>query len=222
MSKPIPELTLEDKIILIVIPVFVVILFITINIFTSETSVQKAFEKKLVEEPVGDAATILYVYPEPAPGTVSCRARVRSGETEFDFIYQILASDTIPFEAGKEIHFSGSYAYNENGGLVVVPYKGKKGKKTGWVMYEGKTYGSDNKSVPGQLPGEPPLFPGQEIESNKVHSEKTVPSLNNIDDKKTDLSDKEFISNDEVIDSDIIESVEIINSDNELSQEVED
>lgn len=140
MSKRPPELTWQDKAILIAIPVVVFTIFILANYFSQDLTVADAFEQKLPEAEVRDGGHIVQVYPVIATDSVSCRVKTRDNRMEYDFTYNITGSETMRFDVGRLLQFYGQYRYDPKGGHVTAPYKGKSGRMTGWVIYENMRY----------------------------------------------------------------------------------
>ncbi|KAF1081327.1 MAG: hypothetical protein GQF41_2133 [Candidatus Rifleibacterium amylolyticum] len=140
MSKRPPELTWQDKAILVAIPIVVFTIFILANYFSQDLTVAAAFEQKLPEAEVRDGGNIVQVYPQVATDSVSCRIKTRDNLAEFDFTYNITGSETIRFDVGRLVQFYGQYIYDHRGGHVYAPYKGKSGRMTGWAIYENQRY----------------------------------------------------------------------------------
>jgi hypothetical protein len=109
VSKRPPELTWQDKAILIAIPIVVFTIFILANYFSQDLTVAAAFEQQLPEAEVRDGGNIIQLYPQTATDTVSCRLKSRDNSIEFDFTYQITGSETIKFEVGRLVQFFGNY-----------------------------------------------------------------------------------------------------------------
>lgn len=135
MSKRPPELTWQDKAILTAIPLIVFIIFIVANYFTQDNTVLVAFEQKMNEVPVRDGGTILKVYPEVATDTISCRLATLDGTHEFKFTFNRSERDDVVFEPGRQLHFYGEYIFDDEGGTVTAPYRGKSGRMSGWMIY---------------------------------------------------------------------------------------
>ena len=140
MSKRPPELTWQDKAILIAIPIVVFTIFILANYFSQDLNVGSAFEQQLPKAQVRDGGHIVKVYPPVATDSVSCRLKSREGNTEFDFVYNVTGSETIRFELGRLVQFFGEYTYSPQGGKVEAPFKGKSGRLTGWAIYENQRF----------------------------------------------------------------------------------
>lgn len=136
MSKRPPELTWQDKAILVAIPIVVFTIFILANYFSQDLTISGAFEQQLPEAEVRDGGNVIQIYPQVATDSVSCRLKTRDNLNEFDFVFSITGSDTIKFEPGRLVQFFGKYNYNPKGGVVTAPYKGKSGRMTGWAIYE--------------------------------------------------------------------------------------
>ena len=140
MSKRPPELTWQDKAILAAIPLVVFTIFILANHFSQDTTVITAFEQKMTEAVVRDSGNVIQIYPENATDTIRTRLKTRDAQHEFDFIFTQTASESINFEMGRNIQFYGEYNYDEQGGTVTAPYRGKSGRMTGWVIYDSQRY----------------------------------------------------------------------------------
>ena len=146
MSKRPPELSWHDKAILVAIPIVVFTIFILANYFSQDLDVASAFEQKLSDVLVRDGGHVVKVYPKVATDSVSCRLRARDNKTEFDFIFNITASETIKFEVGHLVQFYGQYNHDPKGGSVAAPYKGKSGRMTGWAIYENHRFVARDES----------------------------------------------------------------------------
>jgi len=148
VSKKPPELTWQDKAILVVIPVVVFVIFILANYLSEDQNVSSAFEKKMEKVVVRDGGKIMELIPPEqwASGTQKCILRSRDGKVDFGFIYNIQGSATMKFEIGKLIQFYGEYKYNTKGGNVEVPFKGKSGQWVGWAVYENRRYYSHQEA----------------------------------------------------------------------------
>ncbi|MBF0408201.1 MAG: DUF3465 domain-containing protein [Candidatus Riflebacteria bacterium] len=143
MSKRAPELSWEDKAILVVIPVVVLIIFVVANYITGDLTVKDAFDQKLPKVEVRDGGIIHQVLPpeKSASGTaLLCRIKTRDGAHEFTFKYNVQASETMNLQPGRAIQFTGEYQYNDKGGVIEVPFKGKSGRWSGWAVYENHRY----------------------------------------------------------------------------------
>lgn len=140
MSKKPPELTWQDKAILIAIPIVVFTIFILANYFSQDLNVAAAFEQQLPVAQVRDGGNVVMVYPQVATDSISCRLKSREGNQEYDFIFNITGSDTMKFEIGRLVQFYGEYNYNPKGGKVEAPFKGKSGRLSGWAIYENHRY----------------------------------------------------------------------------------
>lgn len=143
MSKRPPELTWQDKAILIVIPVVVLVIFVLANYLTQDNTVSVAFAEKLPKTEVRDSGSIEEVLPvEVASGTQiqRCRIRSRDGQVLFTLEYHVVGSETMNLQVGRQIQIFGEYRYDPTGGKVVFPYKGKSGQKLGWAVYENHRY----------------------------------------------------------------------------------
>ena len=139
MKQP-PEMTWQDKAILIAIPVVVFIIFILANHFSKDVTIADAVKKKSPMSIVRDGGHIIQVFPSTATNTVSCRVRARDNKTEFNFNFIVTGSETMKLQVGRLIQFYGRYKYDKNGGTVTAPYKGKSGRATGWAIYENHRY----------------------------------------------------------------------------------
>ena len=143
MSKRPPELTWQDKAILIVIPIVVLVIFIVANQMSKDNTVSIAFMEKLPKTEVRDSGAITEVLPdETASGTriQACRIRTRDGQAEFTLKFHVIGSDTMNLQVGKQLQVLGEYTYDLKGGVVVVPFKGKSGQHLGWIVYENKRF----------------------------------------------------------------------------------
>lgn len=140
MSKKPPELTWQDKAILIAIPIVVFTIFILANYISQDFTVISAFEQKLAKVRVRDGGYIVKIYPQTATDTISCRLKSRKANFEYDFVYNITGSETMRLELGRLVQFFGEYTYDQNGGRVNAPFKGKSGRLTGWAIYENHRY----------------------------------------------------------------------------------
>lgn len=151
MSKRPPELTWQDKAILVAIPIVVFTIFILANYFSQDLTVADAFEQQLPETEVRDGGNVIQLYPQVATDSVSCRLKTRDNRAEFDFTYKITGSETIKFEVGRQVQFFGQYKYDPKGGSVVTPYKGKSGRLNGWAIYE------NHRFAAAEIPGDDSL-----------------------------------------------------------------
>lgn len=140
MSKKPPELTWQDKAILIAIPIVVFTIFILANYFSQDLTVNGAFDQQLPKAQVRDGGNIVKVYSQVATDTLSCRLKSRDSNFEYDFDYKITGSETIRFELGRLVQFFGEYTYSPQGGKVAAPFKGKSGRMTGWAIYENQRF----------------------------------------------------------------------------------
>lgn len=140
MSKKAPELTWQDKAILIAIPIVVFTIFILANYFSQDLNVASAFEQQLPKAQVRDGGNVVKVYPQVATDSVSCRLKSRDSNHEYDFVFNVTGSDTIRFEIGRLVQFYGEYTHDPKGGKVEAPFKGKSGRMTGWAIYENHRY----------------------------------------------------------------------------------
>lgn len=140
MSKKPPEITWQDKAILIAIPIVVFTIFILANYFTQDLNVASAFEQQLPKAQVRDGGNIIKVYPLVATDSISCRLKARDSNLEYDFLFNITGTDTMQFEIGRLVQYFGEYTYDKQGGKVEAPFKGKSGRLTGWAIYENHRY----------------------------------------------------------------------------------
>lgn len=155
LSKKPPEMTWQDKAILIVIPLVVFMIFIAANYFTKEPTVSEAFVKKTKKEAIRDGGNIISLLPDEgsAGATVQvCRLQSRDGTASFTFRYNVQATDTLELQVGRLLQFYGEYKYDPNGGTVEAPFKGKSGRITGWVIYGNKRY-FNTKDEGSEAPG---------------------------------------------------------------------
>jgi hypothetical protein len=147
LSKRPPELTWQDKAILVAIPIVVFTIFILANYFSQDLSVPDAYAQQLPKALVRDGGNIVQVYPQTATDSAMCRLRARDNKTEYDFIFNITGSETIQFEVGRLLQFYGEYEYDMKGGKVTAPYKDKdkSGRMIGWAIYENHRYVPQNE-----------------------------------------------------------------------------
>ena len=77
MSKQIPDLTWQDKALLVTIPVVVLAIFVFANYMGQDATVSDAFQQKIPKVVVRDAGMIAaLIPPDPiATGTQKCRLR---------------------------------------------------------------------------------------------------------------------------------------------------
>ncbi|HNV70897.1 MAG TPA: DUF3465 domain-containing protein [Candidatus Ozemobacteraceae bacterium] len=154
MSKRPPELTWQDKAILIVIPVVVLVIFVLANHMTQDNTVSVAFTEKLPKTEVRDSGTIEEVLPsEVASGTQiqKCRVRTRDGQVVFTLEYRVVGSETMNLQVGRLIQVFGEYQYDLTGGKLLFPYKGKSGQPLGWAVYENRRYHATESPSKDQL-----------------------------------------------------------------------
>lgn len=140
MTKKPPEMTWQDKAILVAIPIVVFTIFILANHFSKDVTIADAVSQKLPDVIVRDGGHITQIYPQTATDTISCRLMARDNKTQFDFRFVITGSETMHLQVGRLIQFYGKYKYNQKGGLVTAPFKGKSGRTTGWAVYENHRY----------------------------------------------------------------------------------
>ncbi len=149
VSKRPPELTWQDKAILVAIPIVVFTIFILANYFSQDLTVADAFDQQLPEAEVRDGGNIVQLYPQTATDTISCRLKSRDNRVEFDFNYQVTGSETIKFQVGRLVQFFGRYKFDPRGGSVTTPYKGKSGRMNGWAIYENFRYAPKEEAENG-------------------------------------------------------------------------
>ena len=161
MKRP-PELSWQDKAILISLPLVVLVIFIVTNFLSQEPSVKDAFLKKQNDVGVRDAGRIVKVYPSTATDTARVRLKSYNDVNEYDFILSLTASDTFNPQIGELIQFYGKYTYDENGGSITVPYYKEnpkvKGKtiKEGWAIYKENRYSTQGGQDPASSLPLPP------------------------------------------------------------------
>ena len=157
MKRP-PELSWQDKAILISLPVVVFVIFILTNYYSKDPTIADAFEGKVSGIGVRDGGRIIQIYPQTATDSVKVRMQTLDSAKAFDFVYKITASETLKPELGQIIQFYGQYNYDQNGGNITIPYKGKSGQIEGWAFYKGQRYsGPKNQQTPN--PNQSPLVP---------------------------------------------------------------
>lgn len=139
MKRP-PELSWQDKAILISLPVVVFVIFILTNYFSQDPTINDAFEGKVSNINVRDGGRIIQIYPQTATDSVRFRMQTLTSPRDFDFIYKTTASETLVPQLGEIIQFYGQYNYDEKGGSITVPYKGKSGQIEGWAIYRGNRF----------------------------------------------------------------------------------
>ena len=147
MKRP-PELSWQDKTILISLPVVVFVIFILTNYFSQDLTVEDAFENQFSAVNVRDGGRIIKIYTPTASDSVKLRLKTLNGARDFDFVYNITASETLKPELGEIIQFFGQYTYNKDGGTITVPYKGKSGQIEGWANYAGNRYTGTKNTTP--------------------------------------------------------------------------
>lgn len=135
-----PELTWQDKAILITIPVVVFTIFILANYLGQDATVEDAFASQLKSIEVRDGGIIKQIYPQTATDSIRCRLESKEKTIQYDFVYNITGSETLKLEVGRMIQFYGRYEYDQNGGVVTTPYKGKSGNYDGWAIYGNNRY----------------------------------------------------------------------------------
>lgn len=142
VSKRPPELTWQDKAILVVIPLVVLVVFFAANYLSKDLSINEAFDQKMEKTVIRDGGYISEILPPEATAsaTQKCRLRSREGNFEFLFKYNVQGSQTMDLQIGRLMQFFGEYRYDPKGGTVEVPFKGKSGKWTGWAVYENHRY----------------------------------------------------------------------------------
>ena len=146
MSKRPPEMTWQDKAILITIPLVVFTIFIVANQVSKDLTVSEAFQQKLAKVIVRDGGDITQLVPTTASNSLLCRIRSRDGQVEYTLDYCDLATDTPKFEVGHRIQFSAEYSHDPQGGVVHAPYKGKSGRWSGWVVYQSKRFSAPDRA----------------------------------------------------------------------------
>lgn len=139
MKRP-PELSWQDKAILISLPVVVLVIFILTNYYSKDPSVDDVYNGQINGVSVRDGGRIIQIYPQTATDTVKFRMKTLNGLRDFDFIYKITASETLIPELGGIVQFYGQYTYDPKGGSITVPYKGKSGQYEGWAVYGKNRY----------------------------------------------------------------------------------
>ena len=147
MKRP-PELSFQDKAILISLPIVVLVIMLLTNYMSQDASIEDAFDGQLSGINVRDGGRIMKLYPQTATNTVKLRLQTINGTKEFDFIYNIAASETFKPELGGIIQFYGQYTFDQNGGSITVPYKGKSGQIEGWATYGGNRYSGPKEQNP--------------------------------------------------------------------------
>ncbi len=143
MAKRPPEITWQDKAILVTIPIVVFGIFIIGNFLSKDLTVSDAFSQNLPKGFVRDGGVITQLFPpttDTATPTQECRVRSRDGSVEFTFRYTIQGSSTMDLKIGHPIQFYGEYTFDAKGGVVAVPYKGKSGRMAGWAVYDNKRF----------------------------------------------------------------------------------
>ena len=150
MKRP-PELSWQDKAILISLPVVVFVIFILTNYYSKDPTIKEAFEGKVSGICVRDGGRIVQIYQQTATDSVRFKMQTLDASNYFDFVYNITASETMKPELGQIIQFYGQYNYDANGGSITVPYKGKSGQIDGWAIYKGERFsGPRNQQNPNQ------------------------------------------------------------------------
>jgi len=135
VTKRAPELTWQDKAILIVIPVVVFLIFIVANYVSSDVSVTEAISRQAKIMEVRDLGTITSILPTVGTATQLFRVKTPDDKHEYSFCYRVVGSDTMNLEIGRKVQFYGQYQWDPQGGTVEAPYKGKSGQWMGWVVY---------------------------------------------------------------------------------------
>ena len=155
MSKRPPELTWQDKAILVVIPIVVLIIFVVANYLGQDLTVSDAIAQKLPKTQVRDAGMVTQILPleRVASQTIQrCKLRTREGSQEFLFQYHVQGTDTMDLQIGRQIQFYGEFRYDPaQNGIMDVPYKGKSGRMSGWAIYENRRYYSHEEDKDGGL-----------------------------------------------------------------------
>ena len=127
MKRP-PELSFQDKAILISLPIVILVIMVLTNYLSQDATVEDAFAGQMNGLNVRDGGRIIKVYPQTATSSVKIRLQTLNGARDFDFVYNLTASETLKPELGGIIQFYGQYTYDANGGTITVPYKGKSGQ----------------------------------------------------------------------------------------------
>lgn len=155
MKRP-PELSWQDKAILISLPVVVLVIFIVTNYLSQEPNVKDAFLAKKEDTNVRDAGRVKQIYPSVATSSVRVRLESFNDKSmQYDFVLGLTASETFHPEVGRLIQFYGKYKYDEKGGTITVPYKGKSGQNEGWAVCGENRYPSNpsgNQNPASSLP----------------------------------------------------------------------
>lgn len=149
MAKPPPELTWQDKAILVVIPVVVLVIFIVSNYVTGDVDVTIAHGRKAAALEVRDLGQICALVPDVSTATQRCRVKARDGGLEYTFVFNVTGSHTLDLQIGRQLQFYGQYRYDEQGGVVEAPYRGKSKNWLGWVVYNNRRYMNESEGTPG-------------------------------------------------------------------------
>lgn len=153
MSKRPPELTWQDKAILVVIPFVVIAIFVVANYLNKDLTVSEAFSQRIPKTVILDSGYITELLPPDTVATAAqrCRLKSRDGDQSFVFHYNIQGSQTMNLAIGRLVQFFGEYRYDPQGGIVEVPYKGKSGRLSGWAVYENHRYFATSSDENGDL-----------------------------------------------------------------------
>lgn len=155
MSKRPPEMTWQDKAILVVIPIVVLIIFVVANYLGQDLNVADAIAQKLPKTQVRDAGLVTEILPVEriASQTIQrCKLRTREGSQEFLFQYHQQGSETMDLQVGRLVQFYGEFRFDAiHNGILDVPYKGKSGRMSGWAVYENRRYYSHDEDRDGGL-----------------------------------------------------------------------
>lgn len=153
MSKHPPELTWQDKAILIVIPIVVFAVFLLANYLSKDLTIAEAFANKMPKTIIRDAGSITELIPADPTATATqlCRLRSREGDVDFTFRYNVQGTATMNLQIGRIVQFFGEYKYDAKGGVVEVPFKGKSGRITGHAVYENRRYFGHGDEQKGDL-----------------------------------------------------------------------
>lgn len=152
MSKKPPELTWQDKAILITIPLVVLAVFVMANYFSKDLTVGEAFQQELPDAIVRDDGQITQLLdPGTATATQQCRFMPRSGSHECTLVFNITGSDTLALAVGRNVKFFGRYTFDDKGGKVEAPYREKSGRMAGWVVYGSKRFHDQSTPEPTGL-----------------------------------------------------------------------
>ncbi len=158
-----PQLTWQDKFILIAIPLVVFTIFIFANQMSRDLTTAEAIQAKKTDIDVRESGKIIKLYKQVASDTISCRVKSLYGGNEFDFHYKVIGSETIQFAIDREIKMLGQFKADENGGSVTAPYITKyNGRTNGWLMYDNKTYVGSMMQEDPMNPNANPMLPNNQ------------------------------------------------------------